>query len=67
MFIKQEGKCRICGRHQRELKLPLAVDHNHKTGHIRGLLCHRCNFILGLASDNVQLLTQVIEYLKIND
>lgn len=42
---KQNGKCKICG------KLPgqraLAVDHNHQTNQIRGLLCIRCNLTLG--------------------
>ena len=38
----QDGKCLLC-REQRRL----CVDHDHKTGKIRGLICHRCNTMLG--------------------
>jgi recombination endonuclease VII len=41
----QKGKCAICGKHPQ--RRGLAVDHNHKTGVIRGLLCIRCNVCLG--------------------
>jgi len=39
LFDKQEGRCAICGRHQKELKHKLSLDHDHATGVIRGLLC----------------------------
>lgn len=39
MLRKQKYKCAICGKHYKEFKRALAVDHNHKTGRIRGLLC----------------------------
>lgn len=45
---KQGGKCGVCGKDEKEFKNRLAVDHNHKTGQVRGLLCYRCNkFIVG--------------------
>ena len=47
IFEKQKGCCKICDRHQSELNIALAVDHNHKTGKIRGLLCSLCNASLG--------------------
>lgn len=47
MFKTQGGSCGICGKHQSEFKVRLAVDHNHKTGEIRGLLCNTCNSKLG--------------------
>jgi hypothetical protein len=47
MFKKQEGKCSICKKHQNELKKILYVDHDHKTGKVRGLLCKNCNVALG--------------------
>ncbi|KKN66086.1 hypothetical protein LCGC14_0475640 [marine sediment metagenome] len=43
IFIKQNGCCAICGRQQSKQKRRLSVDHNHKTGQIRGLLCQSCN------------------------
>lgn len=47
MFEEQKGCCKICGKHQTEIKGILHVDHNHKTGDIRGLLCMNCNTKLG--------------------
>jgi hypothetical protein len=45
LFEKQEGKCACCDRDNSPHAL--CVDHNHRTGAIRGLLCHRCNGALG--------------------
>ena len=47
MFINQKGKCAICGKLQSEFNYPLFVDHDHKTGKVRGLLCAGCNTGLG--------------------
>ena len=44
MLAKQGGKCAICKRKP----VRLCIDHNHKTGKVRGLLCPRCNSSLGL-------------------
>lgn len=49
LFEKQTGCCLICDRHQNNFKIRLAVDHNHKTGKVRGLLCSKCNTTLGWA------------------
>ena len=62
MFNKQEGKCAICQKHQNELKKILYVDHDHKTGEVRGLLCKNCNVALGFYE---KYDTQIFEkYLK---
>ena len=61
----QDGKCAICkttepkGRHN-----VFAVDHCHKTGKVRGLLCNKCNVGLGSFCDNIDSLKEAIEYLK---
>ena len=67
LYNKQEGKCAICGTHQNELKSALHIDHNHKTNKIRGLLCFKCNSLLGYANDNIIKLESAVNYLKIND
>jgi len=46
MLKSQKGKCALCGNPPKKIRL--SVDHNHKTGNIRGLLCYRCNrYVLG--------------------
>ena len=65
MLSKQDNCCAICkgkepyGRHKR-----FTVDHNHKTGEVRGLLCNRCNTALGLVEDNIHTLKSMIQYLE---
>jgi len=64
MFNEQNGCCIICGVHQSKLTKRLSIDHNHKTGKIRGLLCHKCNIGLGVFEDSIEILQKAIEYLK---
>ena len=64
LFNAQNGCCKICGRHQSKLKRRLFVDHDHKTGKIRGLLCEKCNFALGLTNNSIEILQSIIRYLK---
>lgn len=42
---------------------PLSVDHDHKTGLVRGLLCKHCNDLLGRVKDDPQYFTRMVEYL----
>lgn len=42
-YEEQNGQCAICGKHSTDCKRRLALDHNHKTGELRGLLCSGCN------------------------
>lgn len=61
---RQNGTCAIC--HQVPRSKRLAVDHDHKTGRVRGLLCTRCNHkLLGAAHDSVELLRSAIDYLQV--
>jgi len=63
LFTTQQGRCKICGRHQSELESKLCVDHNHKTGQIRGLLCKKCNWALGLLNEDIQIINSMLEYI----
>lgn len=64
MFTFQEGKCLTCSRHQSELKHALCVDHCHATGKVRGLLCKKCNTVLGFVNDDISILKTMIKYLE---
>lgn len=64
LFERQEGCCAICGTHQQDLTKALSVDHCHSSLQVRGLLCAKCNFMLGLANDNPIILKKAISYLE---
>lgn len=59
ILIKQKGTCAICSNITR-----LAVDHDHKTGKIRGILCFKHNTSLGHFNDSIEELEKAIKYLK---
>lgn len=59
MFAAQEGQCAICGT----AKEKLVVDHNHATGHVRSLLCHLCNAMIGCARESSDILVRAAAYL----
>lgn len=63
MYQIQEGACAICRKHQTEFKKRLAIDHNHKTGRVRGLLCDACNHLIANAKENTCILQATIQYL----
>lgn len=66
MFAQQDGKCALCGRGPKaggRLK-NLPVDHDHKTGKARGLLCTPCNRIVGLIESTPDMLEKVKAYLE---
>ena len=67
LYDEQNGVCAICGGIQTgrgRAKNTLAVDHNHETGAIRGLLCTNCNTGIGNLRDNIDLLQKAIQYLR---
>lgn len=66
IYESQKGKCAICGKDRKELKYDLAIDHNHTTGKIRGLLCNSCNSLIGCAEDNKDIIQSAIDYLRGN-
>lgn len=66
LHLEQDGQCKICltrvghvSKNGKEARL--AVDHCHKTGKIRGLLCGKCNMGLGLLEDKLE---QALDYLN---
>ena len=63
---KQIGLCAICGSDSpgRRGSKNFTVDHDHTTKEVRGLLCHSCNVMLGLAKDSIEVLEMAIKYLK---
>lgn len=63
MLLAQNYSCKICLTHQSDLKKQLSVDHCHKTGKIRGLLCNLCNTGLGKFKDDVDIMINAINYL----
>ena len=71
MLEEQGGVCAVCRQpessvNQRGQVKPLAVDHCHSTGRIRGLLCSGCNVSIGHAKDNPETLRNLANYLEAN-
>jgi hypothetical protein len=62
MLISQNNKCAICKSDFS--KVTCCVDHNHITKSIRGLLCSKCNIVLGYFNDKISFLKNAIDYLK---
>jgi signal transduction histidine kinase len=60
LLAEQGGGCGICGRKD----VQLCIDHNHRTGFVRGLLCVSCNAGLGLFQDSERCLANAIDYLN---
>lgn len=58
-----DKKCEICFR-TKENNIRLGIDHCHKTGKIRGILCNNCNTALGKYQDDINLLKNAIKYLE---
>jgi hypothetical protein len=60
-YKKAEKVCDACG--EKDEFRRLNIDHDHETGKVRGVLCHGCNIVLGLAKDNSRRLRKLAEYL----
>lgn len=65
----QKGVCAVCEKEETTVskfgKIPhLSVDHCHNTGRIRGLLCYRCNRVLGSCEDMPSLLRRLADYIE---
>ncbi len=68
MLASQDFGCAICevkeNAYGQVSGRAFAVDHNHETGKVRGLLCQTCNRMLGLAGDSVERLKKSLDYLE---
>lgn len=64
LLQKQGESCAVCDRPQSDFNKALAVDHNHKTGEIRGLLCTNCNHRLVGRHRDGDLLRKMADYVE---
>ena len=68
MEDKQQGLCACCGQPEtykiKGKSIKLGVDHNHKTGKVRQLLCNRCNRVLGMIHENEDICDNLKQYIK---
>lgn len=62
-LLDQHSVCAICRTAQWGRKGP-AVDHDHATGRVRGILCQKCNVMLGNARDDPAILRAAVAYLE---
>lgn len=64
LYAKQGGKCAVCNTDFLSLAKRPSVDHDHKTGKIRGLICNNCNAGMGLLKDSYEICLNAAMYLK---
>jgi hypothetical protein len=65
MLKKQNGVCAICKKPEtRSKKNNMCIDHNHKTGKVRSLLCDKCNRGIGYFNESISLLENASIYLR---
>lgn len=62
--VEQNNRCKICNISMLVYNEYFAVDHDHLSGKVRGLLCKQCNLGLGNFKDNKELLLNAIKYLR---
>lgn len=63
LYEFQGGRCAICGR-GRGISKRLAVDHDHRTGLVRGLVDANCNRMLGDLRDDLEAARRLVAYLE---
>lgn len=63
LLVEQGHKCPLCLAPLTEATLH--VDHDHTSGHVRGLLCHMCNVGIGLLKDDPAVLARAASYLSV--
>ncbi len=63
MFVAQNGVCAIC---QEATVRYLSIDHCHRTGKVRGLLCSKCNAAIGFLHDDPRLIERAKHYVELS-
>lgn len=63
MLFKQNGLCLICGKSNKSTKRKFPIDHDHKTGKVRGIICHNCNRGLHYFDDK-EIYVKILAYLE---
>jgi hypothetical protein len=64
-WLQQDGKCEICKKECPVYgQYRMHIDHDHKTGKVRGLLCASCNVVLGQSKDSTEVLENSAAYLR---
>jgi hypothetical protein len=68
LLLAQDGCCAICGKPETAMRLgvpkALCVDHDHKTGRVRGLLCAHCNHAIGKLGEDPALIRRAADYVE---
>lgn len=67
LMDNQKGCCAICGKSLVNpiwSKSDMHIDHCHTTGNVRGLLCGKCNWLLGVAKEDPSVLESAVQYVK---
>lgn len=66
MLVKQDNKCAICSTSfaKKTSKWSACLDHDHRTGKVRDILCSRCNSTLGYLEDSAELTTAIADYIQ---
>ena len=65
MLKNQDNKCLICGNELKD-KQKIHIDHCHKTGKVRGILCARCNTRLELVENHPEIIQSMFTYLELH-
>lgn len=63
LLMDQDGRCRVCRTDYPGVK-GWCIDHCHSSGRVRGLLCMRCNTVLGLVNENPATLRMLADFLE---
>ena len=64
LYTLQKNSCGICNKQIKLRDFHTHIGHCHATGKVRGVLCSKCNLMLGNCKDDIRILSKAIAYLK---